>query len=75
MVTMEKYWQLQLEKMERAVETEKTDLTWGQQDQQRQWDVKQQHMKNLNDKHQKEWLLEGREIYEAKYLTEKFERS
>ena len=51
------------------METQRNDFTWGQHDQQQQWDVMQQHMKNWTEKNQKEWTLKGKEIYEAKRLT------
>ena len=59
-------WQIQVERMEKTVETQKNDFVWGQQDQQQQWDVMQQHMKNWNEKNHKEWVLKGKEIYEAR---------
>ena len=66
-------WQTQMERLEQTVDIQRNDFVWGQQDQQQQWDVMQQHMKNWTEKNKKEWLLKGKAIYEAKRLMEKFE--
>ena len=46
-------WQTQMERVDKTVETQGNYFTWGQQYQQQQWDVMQQHMKNWTSKHQK----------------------